>query len=189
MKKALIIVSCAVLAFALVVGSVASLLLQVPEQMIAADINKHLDTPYKLLITEEALTAEEDFCIQGGFGITGYYDEKYAVEEDWGQTHSASAVLYSVTSWPDTVIGRMRVTEISCGDPAYSLYGIHAGDSFEGFKKVLLNEGFKETKNNGHSARFEKWGVTVRCGIDAQTGCIRDFTVQLDGSNWFGIIY
>ena len=185
-KAILIIIVVCVILF----SYAGAVFFQLPERAVISDINKNLDTPYKMLEKREDMSLGNCGVI-GGFGVDGYFDSKYGALDEEGSfdVEKNKAVVYYVTSWPDTVIGSGRVTRIVCADPEYSLYGCSVGGYASGFKRELAEHGFEKTGGNLGGERFEKNGVSISYAIDSETNRVSIFTVSVNNSNLFRIMY
>lgn len=153
------------------------------------DINDNSDFAIDLLTKAEDLDLS-GFGIIPGYGIDGYYDLKYGnFEEDPSEMDGVPMVRYDVSGWPDT-LGERYVTGISCSDPAVKLYGFSVGDSFAAFEEFLTEEkDFEKYYDTLWFAKFRKGKVEIRCGVDYDTGLIRDYFVGVRSSNLFGVVY
>ena len=147
-------------------------------------INEHSDFAFGLLthFSEMDLT---DYCVKPGFGVTGYYHEKYQTDGDV----SACYVLYSVTSYPDCMSSNQYVTSICVSDPDVCVLGYSVGDNADAFESYLQTEGFKLYESNDRIRRFEKEKVKLRFAVDPETQTVREICVEVKVTNFFGVIY
>ena len=122
-----------------------------------------------------------------GFGVTGYYDKKYETQDD-GDV-AKCYVLYSVTSYPDVISSQQYVTRIDVTDPSVDVCGYSVGDNAQDFQRYLLEQDFRLLENGERVRRFEKGKVLVHFGVEPQTQTIFDMCVEVEVSNFFGLIF
>ena len=157
-------------------------------QKIVDDINENSNLEIGLL-TPSAEVDFSDYGIIPGFGVTGYYDKKYGdYDSDFDKFYEC-CVWYSVTSYPDAVIGESHVTGIEITDPDISIYGYSVGDSSEEFVDFLEDKGFDRYYDSNTLMKFDKGKVEIRCGIDIETKEINALYVGVDTTNLLGVIY
>ena len=187
-KKVIVIVLCVVL-FA--VGVLAFVVNRVPQRIAVGWLNKHVDFPVKLLKKPDFNSA--DYKMVGGFGVRAYYDKKYATSEDGEnerdttrRLRQGAIVYYSVTSYPDAMLGSEKITRIECSDPAYKLFGCAAGDDMQTFSQALEKEGFKKNQFD----RFKKCGIIIDLKKDFDDPSVVDyFVIWIRESNYLGVKY
>ena len=122
-----------------------------------------------------------------GFGVTGYYDKKYETQDDGDVAECY--VLYSVTSYPDASSTNQYVTRIDVTDPSVDVCGYSVGDSVQDFQTYLLSNDFRLLENGERVRRFEKGKVLVHFGVELQTQTIFDICVEVEVSNFFGLMF
>ena len=187
-KKVIVIVLCVVL-FA--VGVLAFVVNRVPQRIAVSWLNKHIDFPVKLLKKPDFNSA--DYIMLKGFGVQAYYDKKYATSEDGENERDTTRrlrqgdiVYYSVTSYPDAMLGSKKITMIECSDPAYKLFGCAAGDDMQAFSQALQKEGFKKNQFD----RFKKCGIIIDLKKSSDDPSVVDyFVIWIRGSNYLGVKY
>lgn len=177
-------------ALLILLSYVGAVFFQLPTRTVISDINKNLDTPYKMLEKKKDMSLG-NYGVIGGFGVTGYFDRKYGAFDAEGRFDAVGnqALVYYVTSWPDTVIGSGRVTRMVCADPAYSLYGCNVGGYYSSLERELLERGFEKTGGNLNGGRYEKRGVRISLEKDGESGVLLCFAIMVDNSNLFHINY
>ncbi len=114
----------------------------------------------------------------GMFGGRQYYGTGYTptYDENDRQIDPEFCVIYTITSYPDHSSNKSAITEIYISDPEVYVYGLTLNSDDEEIKKVMKEEGFKNTEN----LIFTKNKVEIRFGD-------KDITISYDVSNVFGI--
>ncbi len=181
-----------ILAFAVVILAISAFfLVQIPQRIAASQFNKKSDLPYNFLSSSDFSNADYS-VISGGFGTKGYYNRKYAGEDDDAAEFDTSdrllhgkIVIFWVSSYPDAVLGSSRITKIACSDPSYGIFGCHAGDEVGMFSGALANVGFKENSN----LSYTKCGIRVVLTLDGESAKVAYFTVSVEPGNLFKVKY
>lgn len=161
-------------------------ILRVPTRTAADTVNKNIGLPYNLLEQKPGFSSEK-YGIIGGFGITGYYDLKYSdttVTETF-DVEEKGGVAYYVSAWPDTVLGKSRITRIEIADPDVEIFGCHIGDYQYDFIKAIEKNGFRAKGNN----LYERGGVLIRIDSEGETGKLGKITVSVNSTNIFRVQY
>ena len=185
MKKAriLMIISVILIAAAIII---IFPILRVPTKTAAAKVNKNIGLPYSLLEPGPGFSSEK-FGIISGFGITGYYDLRYSdnTAAETFDVEEKGGVAYYVSAWPDTVLGKSRITRIEIADPDVEIFGCHIGDYQYDFIKAIEKNGFRAKGNN----LYECGGVLIRIDSERETGKLKKITVSVNSTNIFRVQY
>ena len=156
------------------------------------DINANATWEMGLLLPEEEMQfSEYGYGIVPGFGITGYYDKKYGEADINTAEMPPTYVLYSVTSYPDTMSKKKCITRIEVHDPDVEIYGFSIGDSSEAFGELLREMGFQPYNDyNARMDRFKKGRIVIYYGVDPDTQTIFNaMTVAVETTNHCGIVF
>ena len=171
---------------ALVVG--ICLFFRVPTRLTAASLNRQSDLPCDFL--SSPAFSGDDYYVFGGFGCKSYCSRQYENPDregcgEVGSLNGQTGILYTTSSFPDTVIGKSRITGIECTDPEITFLGCAVGDTLSAFHTALREAGFRES---GY-ARYEKNGIRILLTTADNGYTVACFRIITDSSNLFHIMY
>ncbi len=158
--------------------------------IIVKEINEKSNFEIDLLTLYDENLFGENYGTIPGFGITGYFDKKYGenYEENSDAIHACS-VIYHVTSYPDVILGKQRVTGIDVTDPLIQVYGFSVGDSATELESFLLDNGYKNFDDANRLKKFKKGNVQICIGINYEEQTLNSIYVGVDSTNFTGVIF
>lgn len=185
-KKKLVLILSVILA---VIGFFVAIIARVPDRITALYISKNSDLPYNILSVPNF--NNQDYITYTDYGSRKYYDKKYLNTDETSNIlyksdlDSNALVIYSISRWPDTTLGSLRIKGVYCSDPSYKLFGCSAGDDFIKFKEVLEDAGFLEVD----FFKYKKSGITITLHLNGVRDKVIYFSISVNSSNTFLINY